>query len=384
MSIQIIKNQIYLYNMKILLLESFYGVSHKQWADGFIANSSHQVDLLYMPGRHWKWRMEHSAIHFANEIIAIEQQYDLILSTSFTNIASLRGLLIAKGDRSAWYNNVPINVFFHENQITYPWSENDPDIVLKRDNHYGWINYLSCLAADRIIFNSSFHKENFLGILPSFLGQFPDETPAKEIERVRSKSFVLPIGVNMNNLLKLEQSKNIIPVILWNHRWEYDKNPKDFFEALFQLNEDGVKFEVIVAGQKYKRSPKIFEEARSQLGQKIIHFGYAKSRTEYLQLLVKADIMPVTSNQDFFGISAVEGIASGCYPILPDRLAFPEHLDRAKYDDCYFSNTKEFGNKIRSAINSHPNDTEIIRTQVEKYNWPNQITAYDDFFKIQL
>lgn len=369
--------------MKILLLESFYGVSHKQWVDGYIANSAHQVDLLYMPGRHWKWRMEHSSIHFSNKIVQLETEYNLILCTSFTNIATLRGLLIAKGDRNAWYNKVPINVFFHENQITYPWSENDPDIVLKRDNHYGWINYLSCLTADRVIFNSAYHRDDFIGILPSFLRQFPDKTPAVEIEKIREKSHVLSIGVNMQPLLQLEQIKNKVPVIIWNHRWEYDKNPKDYFEALFQLDEEGIEFEVIVAGEKYKRSPKIFEEAKVRLGDKIIHYGYAKSRNDYLQLLAKADIILVTSNQDFFGISAVEGIASGCYPLLPDRLAFPEHLERPKYDDCYFSSTSELLNKLRNAINNHPNNTADIRKQIEKYDWSTQTGFYDEFFDSQ-
>lgn len=369
--------------MKILLLESFYGVSHKQWVDGFISHSSHKVDLLYMPDRHWKWRMEHSAIHFTNQIIDLDVEYDLILATSFTNIATLRGLLISIGDKSAWYNKVPINVYFHENQLTYPWSENDPDIIYKRDNHYAWINYLSCLAADRIIFNSAYHRDDLMGILPAFLGQFPDKTPDAEIEKTRLKCHVLSIGVNMKPLLELKQIDNKIPVILWNHRWEYDKNPKDFFEAIFQLHEEGLQFEVIVAGETFKRSPIIFEEARAKLGTTIIHYGYARSRSDYLQLLAKSNIMPVTSNQDFFGISAVEGIASGCYPILPNRLAFPEHLELPLYKDCYYDNTNELVDKMRKAINNHPNNNTDIRNQVLKYDWTNLIGDYDDFFSYQ-
>ena len=49
-------------------------------------------------------------------------------------------------------SNVKIVLYFHENQITYPWSDNDPDIKLKRDQHYGFINYTSALIADEIIF----------------------------------------------------------------------------------------------------------------------------------------------------------------------------------------------------------------------------------------
>ena len=35
---------------------------------------------------------------------------------------------------------IPIVMYFHENQITYPWSPNDRDIIKERDHHYGFIN----------------------------------------------------------------------------------------------------------------------------------------------------------------------------------------------------------------------------------------------------
>ena len=31
-------------------------------------------------------------------------------------------------------------------------------------------------------------------------------------------------------------------VILWNHRWEYDKNPESFFKLLFKLADQNIDF----------------------------------------------------------------------------------------------------------------------------------------------
>ena len=66
------------------------------------------------------------------------------------------------------------NIYFHENQFTYPWSPNDPDVELQRDKHYGFINYSSTLCADHIYFNSKFHLDSFFIGLEKFLKQLPD------------------------------------------------------------------------------------------------------------------------------------------------------------------------------------------------------------------
>ena len=36
-------------------------------------------------------------------------------------------------------------------------------------------------------------------------------------------------------MYKTGQNKK--PLILWNHRWEYDKNPTDFFKVLYKMQE---------------------------------------------------------------------------------------------------------------------------------------------------
>ena len=361
--------------MKILLLEPFYTSSHQQWADGIVKHSSHELVLKTLPGRHWKWRMHQAALAFAEMVNKDKKSYDVILCTDMMDVAVFKGLL----DTEILESKPLIATYFHENQITYPWSPNDQDVALNRDNHYGWINYTSALASDMILFNSHFHMKSFLGALPTFLGQFPDDLPLNTIAIIKNKSKVVPLGFDMDVLINLPRTSRVIPTVLWNHRWEYDKNPELFFETLIALAEEGAAFNLIIAGEKYKRYPTIFDRAKEVLGSKILHFGYARSRTEYLTLLAQSDILPVTSNQDFFGISAVEGIAAGCLPLLPDRLAFPAHLSKENQRHLYFDTDSEFKEKLRDFIKNWDVEEKKynLKEEIRKYDWKAVIQQFD-------
>ena len=367
--------------MKILLIESFYASSHKQWADGLISHSNHDIELLSLPGRHWKWRMHHAGKFFAYEIVKLKSSYDLILCSDMMNVAEFRGLLSALGQKGSWFNTVPVITYFHENQITYPWSENDPDPDLKRDNHYGWINYVSCLSSDFVLFNSNFHKNSFLQALPSFIKQFPQVPQNDFIDIIAEKSKTFPVGLDLEMLAKGSKVKNKRPIILWNHRWEFDKNPEQFFKTLIDLKSKKIEFEVIIAGESYKNYPKVFDDAKTALSDRIIHFGFVKDRSQYIDLLLKSDILPVTSNQDFFGISVIEAIAAGCSPLLPNRLAFPEHLEKSEYQKYYYNSPIELNTKLTKFIEAD-HSSSALRKHILKYDLNNIGPVYDDFFSL--
>ncbi len=173
--------------MTILLLEPFFSGSHKTWAEGLQKHSKHQVDLLSLPGRHWKWRMYGGAVSLSKLFLASDLQPDLILATDMLDLTTFLALT---RKRTA---STPTALYFHENQITYPWSPSDQDIQLGRNNQYGFINFTSALAADAVFFNSRYHQRSFLGALPDFLRQFPDHRELEAIEQIRKKSEVLSL-----------------------------------------------------------------------------------------------------------------------------------------------------------------------------------------------
>ena len=363
--------------MKILFVEPFYTGSHQQWMEGYRQFSGHELRVLSLPGRHWKWRMYGGAVALAEQFLQLQFQPDVIIASDMLDLGTFLALTRTKSAATPCY------LYFHENQITYPWSPQDKDVQLKRNNQYGFINYTSALAADRVFFNSEYHRTSFIQALPNFLKQFPDHKGIHNVECIKNKSSVLPLGMHLQRLDHCKcATANAKPIVLWNHRWEYDKNPDLFFETLFRIDRSGIDFELVVLGESFQKTPPIFKEAQHILGDKIIHFGYAANFEDYANWLWKADVLPVTSNQDFFGISAVEGMYAGCYPLVPNRLAFPSHLPWQLREEFVYDTDEAFYLKLK-AILSRKNliVPEEIRNFVAQYDWSVMAPIYDKTFE---
>ena len=317
------------------------------------------------------------AVELANMFLESTFQPDLLVVSDMLDLACFLALTRSK------VKDTPVVLYFHENQITYPWSPDDPDLKLQRDNQYGFINYTSALAADRVCFNSKYHFDSFLKALPNFLGQFPDYKGLDNVETIRKKSTVLHLGLDLEQF-KPESSipKSELPVILWNHRWEYDKNPEQFFKVLFQLKAENIPFQLILLGTVYARQPKIFKEAQEKLSAEMIHSGYTEDFETYKQLLHQADILLVTSQQDFFGGSIVEAIYCNCHPILPDRLAYPEHIPLNQQYLHLYNSEEELYQKLKTALLNFQHIRAHARYSyfVEAYDWRTLALEYDYVF----
>lgn len=362
--------------MKILLIEPFFTGSHKQWAEGLGANSSHQITLMTLPGYHWKWRMHGAAVTLAQQFNNIpNKEFDLVLVSDMLDLAVFKALT------AKFTATIPFAIYFHENQLTYPWSKSDMDVVLKRDNHYAFINYTSALCADVIFFNSAYHRDSFLHELPRFLDAFPDFQNKETVDNITKKSRVLHLAMDLQRFNKsLPEKLEKYPrcLVLWNHRWEYDKNPEFFFDALITLHERGIDFRLAVLGEHFPQYPTIFDKAKATLNEKIVHWGYAANEQEYAEWLWKADLLPVTANQDFFGGSVVEAMYCNTVPLLPKRLAYPEHIPE-QFQHTFFYHEDEFLVKLQKRIM----DVKYLRAMntqqwAEKYDWSNQIEVYDE------
>ncbi len=360
--------------LKIVLLEAFHSGSHKQWAEGLHKHSIHDIQILSLPGRHWKWRMHGGAVSLAKQFNALKELPDLILATSMLDLTTFLSLT---RERS---RDIPVAFYFHENQLTYPWSPQDRDVKKKRNHHYSFINYVSALAADKVFFNSAYHRDSFLGALPKFLNQFPDKQGKENVKRIEEKSEVLHLGLDLARFdayRDSEKEKQSNPLILWNHRWEYDKNPEEFFQTLFELKERGESFKLAVLGEQNEMNPPVFDEARGRLSEEIVHWGYAESFEDYARWLWRADILPVTSYQDFFGGSVVEAMYCNCMPLLPNRLAYPEHLPEEIRRD-YLYQEGELEARLQTAMEMFMYHRQVdYQSLVKKYDWNQQIDDYD-------
>ena len=361
--------------LKILLIEPYYTGSHKKWANDYRRLSNHNVKILSLKGQFWKWRMHGGAVTLADKFNKINWKPNLIIATDMLDFTTFLSLT-----RKKTYN-IPAIIYFHENQISYPWSPNDIDVKKNRDSHYGFINYSSALSSDHILFNSNYHMNTFVNELNPFLKNFPDHNELDSINIIKRKSKTLHLGLDLKRFDLKKIKKKEKPSILWNHRWEYDKNPELFFSVLEKVKNEGYKFNLIVIGENFSQSPEIFDRAKKNFKDELIHWGYAKTFELYAELLWRADILPVTSNQEFFGISVMEAIYCGNWPILPNRLTYPELLPEVNHKENIYQDEKDLYKKI---INAIVNIENIRKTKLSsiasKFSWDIMVPVYDDFF----
>ncbi|MCM0081665.1 DUF3524 domain-containing protein [Geomonas sp. Red32] len=363
--------------MRITLVEPYCTGSHAAWAHEYASHSRHQVDLLTLPGRNWKWRMHGGAVTLAGRFLESGVTPDLILATDMLDLAVFLGLTrkLSSGCRSA--------IYFHENQLTYPWSPGDADPAIQRDLHYSFINFTSALAADAVLFNSRYHQDSFLGALPGFLKKFPDPADPGAVPAIAAKSRVLPLGLDLKKLDRYRPELPDAPespLVLWNHRWEYDKAPEEFFAALYHLADQGVDFRLAVLGESFSRSPSVFKEARERLSSRIVSWGYQEKFADYAGWLWKADVLPVTSRQEFFGASTVQALYCGCQALLPERLAYPEHVPDEAVSRVLYREEDDLIPRLTTLLQGKQAGP-LLADFVTRYDWSHLAPVYDGFFE---
>ncbi len=299
--------------LRVLVLEPYYGGSHKTFLTQ-VARLPFAFTFLTFPARKWKWRMRLSAPYYAQQLRTSGKRYDRILCSTFVDVAAFRGLA------PPWVQEVPLLTYFHENQFAYP-----VQVEEERDFHFALTNMTTALASDAIAFNSVYNLETFLLGIEKLRKKSYDLKLEDPVGRIRAKAQVLPPAIDFTWIDEGETPEGEqAPVILWNHRWEHDKNPEDFFRVLFTLDREGIDYRLIVLGQSFREAPPVFEKARQRLAPRILQFGYAASRQEYARWLRQGDIVVSTSDHEFFGMAVIEAVRAGCLPLLPERLSYPE------------------------------------------------------------
>ncbi len=307
---------------RVLFIEPYYGGSHASFVDTLTSRITADWTVLSLPGRHWKWRAQGSAVWFAQEHAdTLSAGYDLVLASSYVSMTDLVSLCPAIKD-------VPRYLYFHENQFAYPVRASH---ARDRDWSYGFRQLVSALASDRLLFNSQWNLDSFLAGGAQLLKRMPDAVPRDWLEKLKSRSTVLPVPLTLPKVslerLELEKTdRRKGPIVLWNHRWEFDKAPEVFFGALRTLKERGVAFRVAVCGERFRSSPEVFEQSRSWLEDRIVHWGFCETRDEYESLLRRSHIAVSTAIHEFFGIAMLEATHFGAFPLVPDALAYPEHF----------------------------------------------------------
>ncbi|XP_070096910.1 tRNA-queuosine alpha-mannosyltransferase isoform X2 [Equus przewalskii] len=194
--------------MSILIIEAFYGGSHKQLVD-LLQEELEDCVLYTLPAKKWHWRARTSALYFSQNI-PISERYSTeksICSVSGPQAIHLRSSMEStsgvEDQESLFCHFLPVLLFassvlnltelaalrpdlgklkkilyFHENQLVYPVKK-----CQERDFQYGYNQILSCLVTDVVVFNSVFNMESFLTSIGKFVKLIPDHRP-KDLESI--------------------------------------------------------------------------------------------------------------------------------------------------------------------------------------------------------
>lgn len=350
----------------ILLLEPYYGGSHKAFLNGLQRHLDYDFTLLSLPARKWKMRMQLSAPWMAERIVELMQQghrYDCVVTSTFIDLAMLRSQLSKEGI------HLPLAMYFHENQFSYPFGSQDHGQF-----QFTAINFTSALSADRLAFNSSYNLNSFLDGVRGYLSKAADCDLRHLTEVIRKKATILYPGIEFQ---LIDRAASVVeklkgPVIVWNHRWEHDKNPEQFFSCLMDLADEKVKFQLIVLGEQFRHQPPIFAKARQALHARILHFGYVPDRNAYAEHLCQANIVVSTAIHEFFGMAVLEGVRAGCIPLVPDRLSYKELFpQKYRYQDTQIK--KRLHNLIKHPVVLHPEEQTRL---TEKCSWSTLAGLY--------
>jgi glycosyltransferase involved in cell wall biosynthesis len=354
---------------KILVVEPYFGGSHKQFLLGLQENIEAEFTFLTLPPRKWKMRMQLAAPWFADCLAKLEdKRFDTVLCSTFVDVAVFKGLVAGL---PGWNQSCRFCTYFHENQFVYPMRHGE-----NSRNQFTTINYTTALASDGLAFNSLYNFETFLSGCRKYIRKTADCNLKHTLDAIAQKSSVIYPGIDFTGFAENRDSTcNSPPIICWNHRWEHDKNPESFFIALDELDKQGYAFEFVVLGQSFQNIPSVFQSARKRFARRIVHFGYADSREEYISLLQRCDIVVSTALHEFFGIAVIEAIRAGCMPLLPNSLSYPE-----LYPDTFLYKEGELVQKLASLLKVSRNYQAGARQiDTNRFSWENLKTAYQQW-----
>jgi glycosyltransferase involved in cell wall biosynthesis len=325
--------------------------------------------LLTLPDGEWRRRMRRGAQDLAPAALEMSGEFEFIVATDLLDLP----LFLALTRRR--FGNTPVMLYMHENQFTYPRIRGT-----KFNSWFGQINYTSALAADVVAFNSDFHRRDFFGALRTLAAQPNNWLSDEGIEAIAAKSRVLPVGVDLAWMDKHRQERpeGRPPRVLWNHRWEFDKAPEMFVRAVRTLIDEGLNFEVAVAGEPGFNPSDSMLQLPEIAGERLVQYGRVESAAKYAELLWSSDIVVSTTRHEFFGVAMVEALYCGCFPVLPRQFTYPDLVPPTLHAECLFDDEEGFVDRLRVAIERPLPETADLRAAAERFAWPAVIREWDD------
>ncbi|XP_060785234.1 glycosyltransferase-like domain-containing protein 1 isoform X6 [Neoarius graeffei] len=316
--------------MSVLLVEAFYGGSHKQLMD-LLQEGIDDCVVYTLPAKKWHWRARTAALHFM-QAIPSSQSYRILFTSSVLNLAELAAL---RPDLSA----LKKILYFHENQLIYPVRKSQD-----RDFQYGYNQILSCLVADAVLFNSAFNMDSFLSSISSFLKTMPDHRPKGLEQLIRPKCRVLYFPIRFPDVTRFLPEHKLL-----------------LRQAQPQRNissQDSRKYpETAAASSTTSRTEK---EQRSESDAEELEHRLVSKWSSDPERGMPRPLHIVWPHR------WLEAVHCGCYPLCPKALVYPEI-----FPGSYLYSTPEQLFKRLQGFCKHPHlaRQHVLQVNTGRFSW---------------
>lgn len=301
---------------QLLYVETYNGGSHARVLEILRECSRHSITAVTLPPEHWRWRSI-AAHHDVATIVEQEQvdRPDAIVLSGPVNVPSLLQMLPAS------WGSVPVAVYFHESQWTYPTERHDT-----RPYVTGHLDALS--VADRVWFNSEYHRDTFRNAALDHMSPRIRKLARHVLASRWGRTRIVYPPVRIDTSRFPAPVPRTIPRILWAARWVREKRPDRFVAAIERLNDAGIDFEVVILGA----GAELHEHAAyRRIAGLVTVSGAIPARADYEAITASCDIVISTTDHEFFGVAILEAALSGVLPVLPRAHAYPETLPSAHF-----------------------------------------------------
>lgn len=279
---------------------------------------------------------------------------DLIITTNGYNLSELRSVL----------PGIPVLLRFDENWLGLLNHLTVTDLSFRSVR--GYQMDIDCIeSADRILFNSEYQKLDMAHLLRDYaLGSAGDiSTDTSELVET---SVVIPRFVRPSNV---EVSVRPGGHVLWNHRWSLEKGTDEL------LHLDSLLRDANWDGQIFCTAPKPFWNKITT--ESNLRFVGWLNRTDYDLLIKRCGMILSTSRHENYGISVIEGILSGCHPVLPKKQVYPELIPSEHHAGCLYDDLEQAAELLikgpKIDLSQHPD--------MQRYQPESLIPQYRSLFK---
>lgn len=198
-------------------------------------------------------------------------------------------------------------------------------------------------------------------------------TPSKFLQeeikkqRVKAKFIVIPNGIDKNKFKPMKKEKRILMVA----RLFPNKGIQDVLDALKGMNLQDWKVDIVGEGPYRKFLENKTKE--NNLRDNIIFHGWVDNNSQKMkELYGHASIFVSASYFESFGLTIIEALSAGCYPLTSNISTHRELVA----DKNLFKNKNELTNKLMVLIKS-----KVPKAKSKNFSWKSLIRKYEEVIK---